>query len=64
MEWINVKDRLPEIAQDAPFYNMSIRVIAAWGNDGLTEQELYWWFKELKKPFIGQIICWNENIEY
>lgn len=33
-------------------------------NDGLTEQDLYWWFKSSKKPFEGQIICWNNNIEY
>lgn len=33
-------------------------------NDGLTEQDLYWWFKEAKKPFDGQIISWNENINY
>lgn len=33
-------------------------------NDGLSEQDLYWWFKDSKKPLAGQIICWNENIEY
>lgn len=33
-------------------------------NDGLSEQDLYWWFKGSKKPFVGQIICWNEAIEY
>lgn len=33
-------------------------------NDGLTEQDLYWWFKNSKRPFNGQIICWNENIKY
>lgn len=33
-------------------------------NDGLTEQDLYWWFKESKKPFIGQIICWNDKVNY
>ncbi len=33
-------------------------------NDGLTEQDLYWWFKGAKKPFIGQIICWDDSIEY
>lgn len=30
-------------------------------NDGLTVDDLYWWFQ---KPFTGQIICWNENINY
>jgi len=33
-------------------------------NDGLTEQDLYWWFKGCKKPFVGQVICWNSNVEY
>ncbi len=30
-------------------------------NDGLSEQDFRDWFK---KPFSGQIICWNEAIEY
>jgi hypothetical protein len=30
-------------------------------NDGLTKGELMDWFN---KPFTGQIICWNEKIEY
>lgn len=33
-------------------------------NDGLEQQDLYDWFHPAKKPFIGQIICWNEHIEY
>lgn len=33
-------------------------------NDGLSEQDLYFWFKMAKKPWTGQIICWNESIEY
>jgi hypothetical protein len=32
-------------------------------NDGLGLQELLQWFK-YPKPFTGQIICWNENINY
>lgn len=32
-------------------------------NDGLKEMEFWQWFK-FPKPFKGQIICWNENIEY
>jgi hypothetical protein len=31
------------------------------GNDGLTVEEFREWFK---KPFDGQIICWNPEIEY
>lgn len=30
-------------------------------NDGLSLDDLCHWFA---KPMIGQIICWNENIEY
>jgi hypothetical protein len=30
-------------------------------NDGLTPEQLTDWFK---KPFKGQIICWNKNIDY
>ena len=32
-------------------------------NDGLRPEDLLDWFK-YPKPFDGQIICWNENIEY
>lgn len=30
-------------------------------NDGLATTDFINWFK---KPFVGQIICWNENINY
>lgn len=36
-------------------------------NDGLTEEELFNWFMpnyNKPKEFIGQIICWNENVNY
>ncbi len=32
-------------------------------NDGLSLNDLLAWFK-YPKPFSGQIICWNENINY
>lgn len=32
-------------------------------NDGLGRHDLLAWFK-YPKPFTGQIICWNENINY
>lgn len=32
-------------------------------NDGLSSEDLLSWFK-YPKPFKGQIICWNENINY
>lgn len=31
-------------------------------NDGLSPEDMKNWFSKL--PFKGQIICWNENIEY
>jgi hypothetical protein len=39
-------------------------------NDGLTPADFYFWFsrspefKRSEDGFSGQIICWNENIEY
>lgn len=33
-------------------------------NDGLSEVDLLDWFWSPKKPFVGQIICWNKNINY
>lgn len=36
-------------------------------NDGLTEEELFNWFMpnyNKPKEFVGQIICWNENVSY
>ena len=32
-------------------------------NDGLEYGEMLGWFK-YPRPFIGQILCWNESIEY
>lgn len=32
-------------------------------NDGLTYQDFKDWFK-FPQPFSGQIICWNENVNY
>lgn len=32
-------------------------------NDGLTLSDLLFWFR-FPKPFIGQIICWDKQIEY
>lgn len=32
-------------------------------NDGLEEMDFWNWF-QFPKPFSGQIICWNENINY
>lgn len=52
---------------DRPDYNWFIlgyhdlKVIAA--NDGLSVEDFYSWF-QYPKPFDGQIICWNESINY
>ena len=34
-------------------------------NDGLTFEEMKHWFNvKPDKPFVGQIICWNDCVEY
>ena len=33
-------------------------------NDGLSSVDFMDWFKKSNNIFIGQIICWNENIKY
>ncbi len=33
-------------------------------NDGLSEVDLLDWFFSPKNPFKGQIICWDENVNY
>ena len=33
-------------------------------NYGLNTKDLVNWFKFPKHPFFGQIICWNENVNY
>jgi len=43
-----------------PAISEKIKCVAK--NDGLEYEDFLEWFK--MKPFIGQIICWNENIKY
>lgn len=55
-------DDLFYIGKDLYAYSSShdaLEVLSA--NDGLSQVDLLNWFN---KPFTGQIICWNENIEY
>jgi hypothetical protein len=37
-------------------------------NDGLTEMDMQFWFipdfKKWNKTFVGQVICWSENVNY
>lgn len=33
-------------------------------NDGLSYEDFINWFGQFKKPFRGQIICWDDSIEY
>lgn len=46
--------------------NTELATIAA--NDGITPEDFIAWFsihpKKKGMEFCGQIICWNENIEY
>lgn len=43
-----------------PAISDTIRTVAK--NDGLEYEDFLYWFK--MQPFLGQIICWNENINY
>lgn len=52
MEYKNEKKEIPELIH--PF-------ILIANNDGLFPDDMISWFN---KPFDGQIICWNELIEY
>lgn len=47
----------------SPFTPKGIFIDEVSGNDGLTPEDFKAWFKH-PKPFSGQIICWNENINY
>lgn len=47
----------------SPFTSRGIFVNELAKNDGLTTEDFKAWFKH-PKSFQGQIICWNENIEY
>jgi hypothetical protein len=36
-------------------------------NDGLSKKDFLSWFgldKKVIKPFVGQIICWDEKVNY
>lgn len=46
-------------SEDCDLTNTSIGHLAV--NDGLSTEDLFSWFT---RPFEGQIICWNENINY
>jgi len=44
-------------------YNTGFDITEVAKNDGLTIDDFNFWFRG-SKGFEGQIICWNENIEY
>ena len=48
---------------DFQFAELNKRLIEISVNDGLSVVDLLSWFKH-PKSFTGQIICWNEKIEY
>jgi hypothetical protein len=49
--------------EKSPFTILGVFVNEIANNDGLTPEDFKAWFKH-PKPFEGQIICWNENINY
>lgn len=55
-----VSDGVLWYIDNQPAISDTIKKLAA--NDGLSYEEFLDWFKY--KPFIGQIICWDENINY
>jgi len=56
--WLNGRWRDGEIES----HHELLETIAS--NDGLSKYDLLHWFKEFNKPFKGQIICWNDKINY
>lgn len=59
-----ISDGLLIINGDVYAYSSSTELIDKLAeNDGLTHTDLLEWFK-YPKPFKGQIICWNPNINY
>jgi len=58
------------LIDDWPFFEENSKFVVNTGaieilaeNDGLSVQDLKDWFK-WGKPLKGQIICWNESVEY
>lgn len=53
---------------DAPLfrvhYHLGKATEAIAYNDGLTLQDFASWFGDFKKPFVGQIICWTDKLNY
>jgi len=46
-------------------YRLSDKIVALASNDGLSLKDFWDWFPYKKgKVFDGQIICWNESINY
>lgn len=52
----------------AAFHPFDKKLIEIAANDGLEVLDFHSWFsihpKKKEQGFIGQILCWNENIEY
>lgn len=55
--------------RDGAYIYIDDKLVQSWNhdeiakNDGLSEDDLKAWFN-WPKPFTGQILCWNENINY
>lgn len=64
------KDYTCFLIDSKPFCEMNSKLTTNTGqldflanNDGLNVIDLLYWFKH-PSPFTGQIICWNENLNY
>lgn len=51
------------VERNGGFYISSDRLFNLATNDGLTIRDLLDWFR-FPKPFQGQVICWNPDINY
>ena len=61
----NIHVMIPKESKTNEYFLISAGDVAK--NDGLNVHDFIEWFKihpKKKEKFIGQIICWNENIDY
>jgi hypothetical protein len=57
-------DNLPYFEENPPIAYSVYGSETLAGNDGLSLDDFKAWFNWGKKPFDGQIICWDESVEY
>jgi hypothetical protein len=58
------KEKLLQVHINGKVFDTKEQYASIAANDGLSETELLDWFWNPKKTFEGQVICWNESINY